>query len=356
MTAALKPDQSLAVEGWVPKNIDQTPGDKVYQKTAHLPDRERSAIRWFHSYVVSEELSFKAAAAKIGYSDTVVSFLFSGRYQALEGPVKAIEQLKQLHEARTLGKVAPFIKTTLYCDIERYFDACREFNRMGMILGESQIGKSICARQYERTHNHGSTKYVRVPSTGGIGQFISELAQTVGVKKDLPANQLRARIFKAFDDRMLLIVDEAHLAVGSGKSFKVFDFLRELHDFARCGIVILATNAFRTKLTEDALSERILTQLVRRQMPCMQLPDQPTNEDLNAFTTWFGLPPASGSSLKLQERVIKEDALGVWLMVLRMGSKIAAKRKEPLSWDHIHDADAGCRALSKVSQATKSDE
>lgn len=356
MNSEEQPNPQLPIEGWIPKNIDQTPGDKVYQKTAHLPDRERSAIRWFHSYVVAEELSFKTAAAKIGYSDTVVSFLFSGRYQALDGPVRAIEQLKSLHEARTLGKAAPFIKTSLYCDIERYFDACREFNRMGMILGESQIGKTICSKHYELTHNHGSTKYSRWPSTGGLGQYTSDLGQTVGVKKDLPERQKRARIFKAFDDRMLLIVDEAHLAFESSNPYRFFDFLRELHDRCRTAIVLTATNVFRSALEEDARGRRVLTQLVRRQMPCLQLPDQPSNEDLNAFANWFGLPPASGSALKLQERVIKEDALGVWLLVLRMGSKIAAKRKEPITWNHIHDASAGCRSLSQVSKAPKSDE
>ena len=49
--------------------------------------------------------------------------------------------------------------------------------------------------------------------------------------------------------------------------------------------------------------------------------------------------------MRVQTEVIANEALGMWLTLLRMASKIAAVNEEKLDWEHVLDARA---ALSKL--------
>lgn len=318
------------------------PGDTVYKATADLPDNQRSAIRWLHSYASEHDLSIGDIAEKIRYSPAIVSLIFRGQYQAkLDAVIQEIEAFKNLEEQRSTGRKLQFVNTALATQIFNLCHAAREFQRIAYIFSDSQVGKSEALIEYTRQNNHGNTIYIAVPTRGTLIHFIAKLGKILRI----PAKRgpdLRQRIIEAFDDRMLLVVDECHRCAPEGgatpASLQTIEFIREIHDERKCGVVLCGTNVFRDAI-EQGDWVQLLRQARRRRMAFLQLPSEPTKKDLNTFAAAYGLPHAEGQALELQTRIIRDEALGMWLMLLRMASKLAQQRKHKMTWADVISAE-----------------
>ena len=324
-------------------------GDVVNKATAELNDTQRSAIRRFHAHYVEHGLGLDEAADLIRLDGSTLSLVFRGKYPAsLENITEKIESFFELLDKRSQGRKIEFIPTKL---TERIWNICSsalELQRIAFIIGESQIGKTEALEAYARTHNHGSTIYLCVPTGGCLGHFLVKLAEKLRICTALREADLRRRIIEAFDDRMLLIIDEAHRCIPGSRHtdrrIQTLDFIRELYDERKCGLVICATRAFGEAMERGAI-EKFLRQIKRRRLCTAMLPDRPTQEDLNTFSAAYGLPPSSGKFRELEKQMIDEEALGMWLTLLRMGAKIAVQSKKAMAWSHVLSAHAGLQLL-----------
>jgi DNA transposition AAA+ family ATPase len=328
---------------------ERIPGDVVNKATMELPDSHRSAIRRLHAFYVEHDLSLEETAKLIGKTGAVVSLVFRGKYEAgLSSVVKEIDDFFELHDKRSQGRKLAFIETELTRKIWKVCDASLEFQRIAFIFGDMQIGKTEALKAYQVAHNHGSTIYVSMPTGGALLNFLTVLARKLRISENLSITKLRERIIGAFDDRMLLIVDEAHRCVReNGRSthpIQTIEFMREIFDEKACGLVICATNVFRDAMDSGPV-EKILRQTKRRRLCALQLPNVPTRSDLNTFAAGYGLAPSTGAAHELEKNMVEDEALGMWLTLLRMGAKIAAQRKEKLKWDHVLTAHAGLKSL-----------
>ena len=330
------------------------PGDIVNKATAELPDNQRSALRRFHAYYSENDLSIADAAALIYLSSATLSLCFRGKYDGkLENIVTAIERFFELEDRRARGRKLQFIPTKLTQRIWSLCDVALELQRVGFIFGASQIGKTEALEAYARAHNHGSTIYVSVPTGGYLSHFLVRLAEKLRISPGQNQAELRQRIIQAFDPRMLLIVDEAHQCIPHnnriGQRFQTIEFIREIFDQRKCGLVICATRVFEEVMERGALS-KILLQLKRRRLCAPNIPDRPTREDLVTFAAAAGLPPSTGKARELEESMVAEEALGMWLTLLRMAAKVAAQRKQKLEWAHVLTAHAGLQNLEHSKQ------
>jgi hypothetical protein len=329
------------------------PGDIVNKATADLPDNQRSAIRRFHAHYIENDLSIEEAAKLIRLSGSTLSLVLRGKYNAsLDNVVAEIDAFFDLQEKRSQGRKLQFIPTKLTERIWQVCAAALEFQRIAYIFGDSQVGKTEALEAYARTHNHGSTIYVAVPTGGALSHFLVKLAEKLRISAALRETDLRRRIIEAFDDRMLLIVDEAHRCVPQSRfvdrRIQTIEFIREIFDERKCGVVICATKAFQDAMERGALAN-LLKQTKRRRLCAMHLPDRATREDLNTFAAAYDLAPSSGAARELETRLIDEEALGMWLTVLRMAAKLAAQRKQKLAWAHVLSAWAGLQQLEGTS-------
>jgi DNA transposition AAA+ family ATPase len=326
------------------------PGDVVNRATADLPDDQRSLIRWLHAYAAENDLSLDELSKSVRYDASTLHRVFHGKYEGnLKKVCDEIASFKSLAEERAHGKKLDFIETALARRIWRVCAAALEFQRIAVIIGDSQTGKTIALERYAAEHNHGSTIYVRCPTSGNFALFLRKLARALRISENLNKNELIMRITSAFDDRMLLIVDEVHQCCfgRSDSAIRTIEFIREIHDQSRCGVVLCGTKVFDDEMETGKFS-KILNQTKRRRLCKLMLPDQPTRDDLNTFAAAYGLPPASGDHLKLQSEVIKLEALGMWLTVLRMAAKLASKRGQKMTWEHVAQAHAGLRSLETM--------
>lgn len=324
-------------------------GDIVNRATADLPDNQRSAIRRLHAHYIENDLSIEETAKLVNYSGPTIGLLFRGKYEGrLDSVVKEIEAFFDLQDKRAQGKKLAFIETALTQRIWKVCESALEFQKIAFIFGDQQIGKTTALKAYRDAHNHGSTIYARVPTGGSLGNFLIEMARVLRIGENYSITRLRERIKGAFDDRMLLIVDEAHACIKdrarSERSLDTINFIREIFDEKECGVVICATNVFRDAMDTGALNQ-ILRQTKRRRLCAMQLPEVPTQSDLNTFAAAYKLPPSEGPARELEKRMVENEALGMWLTLLRMGAKLAAKGRQEMKWAHVLSAHAGLAVL-----------
>jgi DNA transposition AAA+ family ATPase len=327
------------------------PGDIVNRATASLPDDQRSAIRWMHNHCAELDLDLDQAAEKIRYDKSNLWRVFHGKYEGnLTKVVKEITEYRRLYEIRNQGAKLAYIETALSKKIARVCDAALEFQRIAFIIGDSQIGKTTALEQYTKDHNHGSTVMIRMPTGGTITHFLFNLATALRISPTQSEKHLTTRIMAAFDDRMLLIVDEAHqscYAKSERAGTRSIEFIRELHDTRKCGVVISATRVFDHEMEQGRFSS-ILTQIKRRRVCKLMLPDSPTAADLNTFAAAYGLPPATGEYLDLQTQTIRSEALGMWLTLLRMAAKLSARKNQPITWEYVQKAHNGLKSLETL--------
>lgn len=323
-------------------------GDVVNKATAELPDEQRSAIRRLHAHASELDLTLAEVAKLVRYDESTLHRVFAGKYEGnLQNVVDEIVAFFKLHDERSKGRKLPFIETALARRIWKVCDAALEYQRIGFIFGDTQIGKTEALLKYRDDHNHGSTIYVSVPTGGSATLFLAALARALRISPQQKEKELIRRIFDAFDDRMLLIVDEAHQCLyskGEARGARTLEFVRELFDARKCGVVICGTNVFRDEM-ETGRFAGILKQAKRRRLVALQLPSAPTADDLQAFAAAYDLAPASGEALALQSDVIRDEGLGFWLTLLRMAAKVATTKKARMSWPGVIRAHAGLKEL-----------
>lgn len=359
-------------------------GDKIALATAALPERQRVAIRWAEGYCRSANLSHHDLAARLKkpdgktYSPDSVYHMFTGGREAdqLENMVAALERLREVETERAGQVRVDFIETSLS---RRIFAVCRRAflrQKIVMIYGDSQIGKTTALLEYASRHNHGETRYVRMPPGGGCDSFVRELAEVLGIPMYARSSELRRRIIDCFDSRMLLIVDECEECLtdraGSAKGVMTLNFIREIHDKKKCGVVLAGANIFKKRLLYGHNAPS-MQRLIRRGMIPLQLPAYPPQADLALFAEAYRLPAIRAekigvrvttcddqgnertdtleqSPLELQNQIVRTHGLGRWCMILQEASDIARERRKGITWGLVLHAWHTFELLEKFAE------
>lgn len=352
-------------------------GDVIARAVADLPDREREAIKWLAGYCTAKNVSHKEVASSLkkkdgeAYHPDSLYQAFTGRREAgqLTPLVEAIEAFRKQVEENTVRLETEFIEHTWTRKIDVYCDKARHRRKIGLVYGESQIGKTTTLMVYKERHNHGETIYVRMPTRASLCGLMVELALVLNVPTSLKGVQLHRAIINCFDERMLLIVDEAHEG-----SVAALNFCREIHDRRKCGVVFAGTNVLRQTLSSGA-DARNFRQLLLRGLPPLLLPAQLGARDLAEFARAYDLGPAGedevGARLnfvddsgkertstvtiapaKLQEQVIGRDGLGRWCAILQEARELAKEKRRPITWGGVI---AAWHSFERLSQYTAED-
>ncbi len=344
------------------------PGDKINLETASLPEDQRDAIRWAAMYCRAKNLHVSEFAALLKkpngepYSkDSVVHMFTGGRDEsALVPMVAAIQRIRRLEDARAEQTRAPFVETRLAKRIHQVCRRAHDRQALVFIFGESQIGKSV-ALEHEAASDPVNIKYVRMPTGGGLCAFLRELARSLGIPNGNSIEDLKARIINTVDQFMLILVDECEECLNdkrdSSKGVTTLNFIREIYDRKKCGVVIAGAPDLKRGLYTGRHAEA-MRRLVRRSMIPLQLPAQPSAADLATFARHFGLPeiPDAVAEIKftaqnlqgddypvslkinpteLQAKIIRTDGLGRWVKILIEASDLAKEKRKPISWGFV---------------------
>ena len=324
-------------------------GDHVMQGTADYPEEARAAVRWLFFFCVENGISMGEAAKRIHYSPTVVYRICKGQYEgSLDSVVEAIASWRRVCEARADVGKTPFVETETARKIWKICDAATTYQTIAKIYGDPQIGKTWALEEYARRHNHGSTKFVRLPAAAGVQMMMRTFATSCGLSHKCSFEAMRERVMRSIDQDNLVIVDELHQAFNTYQRHArvaCLELIREIHDRTGCGMVLCGTNVARDEI-ERGQHKQLLEQLDRRGIFLLQLPKVATWADRDAIAKSFGLPKADGTARELVDAIVRTSGLKAYTSFLRAAVKLASNRKQPLTWDHFAGAYRTIQSLS----------
>lgn len=347
----------------VPQNIgsDTAPivlgGDRLKPALAErvsageFTQHHADLIWWFFCLACENAWSTRQAAAAIGLtSPSTISRLFACNYGAsVSSLCDRIERYKRNLEERGTVNEMQFVETSIAKKVQSVCRAAWLSQSVAMIWGEPQTGKTYALQHYQLTHNHGQTKFIRIPAAATIQIASACLAHACSVSGDGKWEVIRQRIIKAVDSNNLIIVDEAHqlfTTAADKQARKVLEFLREVHDTAGCGLVLCMTNMGRDAIENSRLAT-VFKQLSRRGVVKLQLPDNPPLADMLKIATSYGLPPPEGIPLETVKTIRVTSGIGVFCKYIQMARRIAENQDEQLNWNHFQKAYDVLISLSK---------
>jgi len=129
-------------------------------------------------------------------------------------------------------------------------------------------------------------------------------------------------------------------------AMKSIEFVMELYNERQCGVVFVANNYFQDQM-EDGENSEVLKRMRRRRIWARTLKNTTTREDLNTFAKAYGLPPSAEITRDLETRIIQEEEIGMWLVLLQQAAALASERKQKMKWDHVHLACAAFYEIEK---------
>ncbi len=310
-------------------------------RAGEISPEHEGAIWWFYCFSREKGWNLKEAAKEIGKDSTTLWRVFNGKYGAsLENIAADIARFKSVEEKRESVVRLDFVETSTWTTVNSICQNALASQSIAFVFGESQIGKTTCLLKVAHDNNHGATKYVRLPASGGIRLFAQELAKSCYVSPDQSFENLRDRILRSIDSRTLVIIDELHQVFTSylkGSAIKVLEFIREIYDRTQCGMVLCGTDVLEYELQRGKLA-LMLKQFNRRGLMKVHLPSRTPHADLVLVASKFGLPEPTGPAKKIVDDMIADSGLGMYIKFLQAAATKAKKGKGKITWDHFVNA------------------
>lgn len=290
--------------------------------------------------------SIASVATDIGISSTRLSRLLSGKYQADLGPSLGMvrEFLRRFEEGR-LVEPDRFVETEIWQLVKNSLDFAAQYHRIVNIVGNSQMGKTYAALEYQaRARAAGSDHvlYLRIPSIATPHAVASILCRQLGMEPKRRLYDMWEAIIARISPRHLLIVDEIHeVALGNGMAgLRTVELLREFYDRTRCGLVLIGTNVWRTVLTSSHRTsvrkdwQGWLTQTQLRGI-AVQLPEAMSHKDTAAVWSAYGLPEPDQPTLEVVRSIVRQHGLGRFVERLQAAATTARANGRKFAWQHF---------------------
>lgn len=329
-----------------------------------LTDEQRSNAEWLWTYCNARQLGTAEVGKLILKGIGPETYTYESLYQFWTGRrAKQGVDLGPMGEAigafrRKVDSVPVhngYVKTRMGGEIQGYALKARDRQMVGFLIGKMTVGKTTPLQELAR--QDPSVIYVRMPTAGTRARLLEKLAAKLGMGVSQSVGDLSQRVIDSFDEKMVLVVDEADQAFNSTKisaGLSTLDFLRELWDTARCGIVLVMDDAGRDHF-QNGLHKKRLGRLWRRRLPVLQLPDVPYEDDLALFAAQYGLPPAPEKAIevevkdergrvvsrhkdaprRLQDAVVARDGLLIWLSLLEDAHTEAKAKGRAVTWGAV---------------------
>lgn len=360
--------------------------DALNTAVAGLPDEHRETLTWLWSYCSQHNLSRERMGSLIAKTNGKGHYSFDSLYHAMTGGRTAdgtnLNPLCQAIEAFR-RQVAPaqdsdseFIETRLVREIWAYARKVQAKRRPGYVIGNQTNGKTTALTALAASDPN--IVYTRMPTRGHLCQFSKECARRLAMGHKQTVGDLYFRIFDSFTRDSLLIIDEADQCFGALRhtlGISTLDYIREIYDHAKCGILFVMDQAGRNEMIRGQWAEK-LGRLWRRRVPQFNLPRVPYREDLDLFAAHYGLSPAadelvrvrinyvddegversrehSDNPARIQRDVVSsaQGGLGIWLQILDEAAEIAKAARKPITWGAV--IKAHCEFVAAESDGTE---
>ena len=309
-----------------------------------LSEEDGEEVWWLYNYAQDNHLKEADLAAKMkAYDKNTLYQIFRGSYgvskdgrcSSWDNVIKAIKAFKVIAIEEAKKKNIGLIDTEVKRVVWECCDAALKDGMVAFIYGKTRVGKTVSLKAYQLEHNHGQTIYIEMGSGWTRTRFVRELARKFGNGvKATKSWALEDAIFDTLKRSNLLIVDEFHKALtttGEKMSATVLEFIRDIRDKTRCGLVLCATKVGMERF-ETGANKQTFEQLIGRSIIKAVLPDRPPVEDLITIAKAFDLPEPTGDVLKLVKDLVSTYGLERYFIYLQKAYSMANNAKRPMSW------------------------
>ncbi len=304
----------------------------------YLPPEIAEELLWFHQWLLDNDVSWDDAAAAIGKDRTTVFRVLKGTYGAADwSPIaRAIVSFRELTAQRGTIKKTVFMANPVSRLIGAGLDYALANNSITLIEGESRMGKTVAAKEWKRV-NQARAVMVEVPPVGASKALLLEIAQAVGANRNLNTVHLLQSVVRAFNSNRVLIVDEAHRALPSARAVNpaALEILRYIHDRTGAALCLISTRRLREHMRGSAYQ---FEQIIGRIGMPISLRAELTREDIAPIVTQFITAPSSQLTAAMLALANEPGRLGVMTETLKIASRIAAKKNQTITEEHVFDA------------------
>lgn len=333
--------------------------DQIRKNLSHCTAEARDTMVQAFLWCIDERhpVTRQEFAEAVGFSWNVIWKIYNGtytnpetgaRYDVPAKLAKAAREFINAQRQKFIEADATFVKTPTAAKVFRACDLARESNTMVLLYGPSHIGKTFALEYYTATNNHGRTIMVKLDAASGLGGLVRRIADAAGISDKSNTANLIERIKRALTRDTVLIIDECHLLQHTYRKnsfFACIEVVRRLHDFTKAGFVLCWTHLDNLK----ASSQAELQQVWRRGVHKVFLAKMPTVGDLTAILKPAGLEfPDKDLVITVKKQsehpremlrvIAKRDGLLAITERVRYAKKLAARRNEKVSWEHVVEA------------------
>lgn len=333
-------------------------GVQITRNSEGMDPEHAGAVRWIYSHGRDRGWNLSTLAAKLRkpdgkfYDHNTLYKVFQGKYGGgLENVVTAIKTYRRLAEERELAGRPMFIETHLARQVWGVCDKAITYQRIALMFGDGQTGKTEALEEYARRNNHGRTRYVRLPHGARYSSSVRLMARACYLNHRGALTDLCESIMDSADAQTLFIVDELQqLILNPREEMRLMfvEFLRELFDRRKCGIVLCGTNEALVEL-ETGPNAVWLRQIRRRALPIIRLPAEPADEDVIAFAGHFQLDPEMpATAVEVVRRISADHGVGQLITYFQATSHLAAAEKMRPTWMHFLRAVKALHGLGAI--------
>lgn len=285
----------------------------------------------------SRGYSFDQTGALVEYSGATMSRLFGGKYEgALDKVVRQIDAFLELEAERDKMRSDRFIENSVWNRVRNLCDFALMRNTVVRLIGPSQMGKTKCFEEYMR-RSQRQVCYVRIPAAPTLKLCVAAVAEAVGVNPSLRYEDARLRVARAVSRNTLLIVDELHelaMSAGKGTAMKVVEWIREVWDSSKCGLVLCGTSSMEDDLINDPRLKGWLAQIDQRCQRVVRLPDRLPMEDIRLAAAAYGISGPTGCVDSLLQTIRMNRLVSCLALTASWcAGNNRARAPHPLNWE-----------------------
>ena len=329
---AAKPDQGMN------RSADQVRlACRPYVDAGRIPPEGLESIVRLFNLGKSRGYSFDQTGALVDYSGATMSRLFGGKYEgALDKVVRQVDAFLELESERDKMRSDRFIENSVWHRVRNLCDFAIMRNTVVRLTGPTQMGKSKSFKEYMR-RSQRQVCYVRIPAAPTLKLCVAAVAGAVGVNPSLRYEDARMRVARAISRNTLLIVDELQelaTSASKGTALKVIEWIREVWDTSRCGLVLCGTSSLEDDLINDPRLKGWLAQIDQRCQRVVRLPSRLPPEDILLAGAAYGISgPTTCVESLLQTIRMNRLVSCLALTASWCAGNNKARERHPLNWE-----------------------
>lgn len=310
----------------------------------HLPAEQVEQLLWFHQYLLHQDMGYPEAAKAIEYDDSTIFRILKGTYEGnWANIVRAIKTYRaEVVRVKKVEAMQSAVGTCKYVEnrVTKRLDWILGYTlgRAGssLILAEGGMGKTMGGKHWGEENNHGTSVFVECLPIGGAKGLLRQIAEKVGVNKNLNTSQMLEAVVRAFNRTRILILDEIqqHVPLSQRTTPTALEMARRIKDLSGCALAMIGTVRVAGDL---AKTPYLYEQIIRRTGKPYYLPDKFEESDVLPIITQFIKKPSDDFCEVLLTWANDREVgrLNYVVDQLTFASKIAHDSKKPLTEDMV---------------------